>query len=122
MEKFGSRVRFWLALWLTIALPLGSRAIEVRSSCHMACSKEAQACRSCCEDKSSCRLTSAKALPITPGTSSVPNSQTDLQLLASPTTVLLLTTLSDLKSGSALIRQLGAPPRDLVVQDCILLL
>jgi hypothetical protein len=122
MQKLGSSVRIWLVLLLTIALPLGSRAIEVRSSCHLACAKEAKACHSCCGDKPSCHLTSAKALPIAPSPSSTSNLQTELLLLALPLAVPSLTTLSDSKSGAELIHGLGAPPRDLLAQDCILLL
>jgi hypothetical protein len=122
MEKFGSSVRICLALWLTIALPLGSRAFEIRSSCHLTCAKEAKACHSCCGDKPNCHLTSSQALPIGPSTSGVPNSQTDLLFLALPVAVPSLATLSDSKSGTELVHKLGAPPRDLLAQDGILLL
>jgi hypothetical protein len=122
MQKFSSSVRIWLVLLLTIALPLGSRAVEVRSSCHMACATKAKACHACCGDKASCHLTSSKALPIAPSTSSVPNSQTDLLLLALPLAVPSLSTLSDSKFGAELIHELGPPPRDLLAHDCILLL
>jgi len=122
MEKFGSSMRIWLVLLLTVALPLGSRAFEMRSSCYMACAKDAKACHSCCEDKPSCHLTSARALPIAPSTSSAPNSQTDLLLLALPIAVPSLTTLSDSTSGAGFIHELGPPPRDRLAQDCILLL
>jgi hypothetical protein len=122
MNNFGSSMRIWLVLLLTVALPLGSRAVTVRSSCHMACARDAKACHSCCADKPSCHLTTSKALPIAPSTSSVPNSQTDLLLLALPLAVPSLTTLSDAKVGAELIHELGAPPRDRLAQDCILLL
>jgi hypothetical protein len=122
MQKFDSSVRIWLVLLLTVALPLGSRAIEVRSSCHLACAKETKACHSCCGDKPSCHLSPSQALPIAPGTSSLPSSQTDSMLLALPLAVPSLTTLPDSKSGAELIHGLGAPPRDLLAQDCILLL
>jgi hypothetical protein len=122
MQKFDSSVRIWLVLLLTIALPLGSRAIEVRSSCHLACAKEAKTCHSCCGNRSGCYLASAKALPIAPSTSTISNLQSDALLLALPRAVPSLTTLSDSKSGTDFIHGLGAPPRDLLAQDCILLL
>ena len=122
MEKLGSNARIWLVSLLTVALPLGSRALEIRSSCHMACAKEAKACHSCCGDTPSCHLTSARALPIAPSTSSAPNSQSDLLLLALPIAVPSLTTLSDLTSGAEFIHELWPPPRDRLAQDCILLL
>jgi len=122
MQKLGSSVRIWLVLLLTVALPLGSRAFEIRSSCYMTCAKAAKACHSCCGDKPSCHLNSSQALPIAPGTSSPPSSQTDSMLLALPLAVPSLTTLPDSKSGAELIHGLGAPPRDLLAQDCILLL
>jgi hypothetical protein len=122
MQKFESSVRIWLVLLLTIALPLGSRAIEVRSSCHLACAKEARACHSCCGERSSCYLASAKALPMAPSTSSMSNLQTDVLLLALPLAVASLATLSDSKSGTEFIHELVPPPRDRLAQDCILLL
>ena len=122
MEKLGSSARIWLVLLLTVALPLGSRALEIRSSCHMSCAKEAKACDSCCGDKPSCHLTSARALPIAPSTSSTPNSQTDLLLLALPIAIPSLTTLADSTSRAEFIHQLGPPPRDRLGQDRILLL
>jgi hypothetical protein len=39
-----------------------------------------------------------------------------------PLAVPSLTTLSDAKLGAELIHELGAPPRDRLAQDCILLL
>jgi hypothetical protein len=39
-----------------------------------------------------------------------------------PLAVPSLTTLSDSKFGVELIDNLGAPPRDLLAQDCVLLL
>jgi hypothetical protein len=122
MQKFDSRVRIWLVLLLTVALPLGSRAIEVRSACYLNCAKEAKACHSCCGDSSSCYLTSAKALPIAPSTSSIANLQTEVLLLALPLAVPSLTTLSDSKSGNEFVHELAPPPRDRLAQDCILLL
>ncbi len=122
MEKLGSSVRIWLVLLLTVALPLDSRAVEVRSSCHMACAKTAKACHSCCENKPSCHLTSARTLPIARSTSSAPNSQADLLLLALPIAVPSLATLSDSTSGAEFIHERGSPPRDQLAQDCILLL
>src|SRR5258708_12307216 len=98
MENLGSNARVWLVLLLTVALPLGSRALEIRSSCHMACAKEAKACHSCCGDTPSCHLTSASALPIAPSTSSAPNSQTDLLLFALPIPFPSLPTLSHFTS------------------------
>jgi hypothetical protein len=118
----GSSVRIWLALWLTIALPLGSRAVEVRSSCHMACARGDKACHSCCGDKPKCHLTSSTAFPITPGTAGLPNPQTNLLLLVLPSAVQPLVTLSASAPIFEQVRDLGPPPRDLLAQDCILLL
>jgi hypothetical protein len=122
MQKFDSSVRIWLVLLLTISLPLGSRAIEVRSSCHLACAEEAKACHSCCGERSSCYLASAKALPIAPSTSSISNLQTDMLQLSLPRAVPSLTTLSDSKSGTEFNYELVPPPRDRLARDCILLL
>jgi hypothetical protein len=88
----------------------------------MACAKEAKTCHSCCGEEPSCHLISSQALPIAPGTLSVPNSQTDLLLLVLPFAVPTLTTLSDSQSGAELIYELKPPPRDRLAQDCILLL
>jgi hypothetical protein len=122
MQKFDSSVRIWLVLLLTIALPLGSQAIEVHSSCHLACAKEAKTCHSCCGDRSGCFSASAKALPITPSTSTISNLQSDVLLLALPRAVPSLTTLSDSKSGIEFNYELVPPPRDWLSHDCILLL
>jgi hypothetical protein len=122
MQKFDSSARIWLVLLLTIALPLGSQAIEVRSSCHLACAKEAKPCHSCCGDRSGCFLASAKALPIAPSTSTISNLRSDVLLLALPRAVPSLITLSDSKSGTEFNYELFPLPRDRLAQDCILLL
>ncbi len=122
MRKIGSSVRIWLALCLTIALPLGSRAVEIRSTCHMACAKGAKACHSCCTDKPSCQLTSSTALPVTAGVSSLLDAQANLSLLASPAAVQPLVTLPDSLPAFERNRDLGPPPRDLLAHDCVLLL
>lgn len=114
-----SSVRMWLAVWLAIAMPLGIRAAEVSSSCHMARAQGAKACNFRCLDKPICRLSSSTALP--PATASGPNQHTPPPPPARPIWVSPLI-LPDQLSVCALIPDLESPPRDLLADDCILLL
>jgi hypothetical protein len=122
MRKFGSSARIWLVLWLTLALPFGSRAAEIRSACHMACAKAAKACHSCCGDKPGCHLISSTALPFAPGTANLRNSQSDLVVSALPAAVQPIATLPHFAALFDCYRDPGPPPRDLLAHDCVLLL
>ena len=122
MCKIDSSVRVWLALLLTIALPLGSRAVEIRSTCHMACARGQKSCHSCCGEKPGCHLVSSVALPVAPGDLGQTSQQQDLLLLASPVWLPPLATLSNRSPAFELVREFGPPPKNVLANDCILLL
>jgi hypothetical protein len=122
MQKIGSNVRIWLALWLAIALPLGGRAFEMRSTCHMACAKGTKTCHSCCGDKAGCHLATGTALPVSDSTLKLVRQHDSFLLHALPATMSPLTILPDQAPVIKLVRDLGPPPRDLLAKDCVLLI
>ena len=121
MQRPSSNVRIWLALILIAALCLGSRAVEMRSTCQMACARESQTCRSCCSDAPSCHLSVSPVLPISSGTASA-CTQPALLPPTATFSIAVLTVIPDSGPASELTSDLWPPPRDLLARDCILLL
>jgi hypothetical protein len=121
MQRPSSNVRIWQALILIAALCLGSRAVEVRSTCQMACAHGSQTCHSCCGDSPSCHLSVSQVLPISSGTAS---ACTQPALLAPTATfsIAFLSVISNSGPASELTSDLWPPPRALLARDCILLL
>ena len=66
MLFFGPGLRFWLAAWLALALPLAGYAQPAGVACQMACARGMKGCHACCDQKPGCGFTAAKAIPAAP--------------------------------------------------------
>jgi hypothetical protein len=88
----------------------------------MDCAKGVKTCDSCCGDKSGCHLTTATALPVSSSTFKLAPQHETLLLYALPVTMPPLTILPNQVPGVQLVRDQGPPPRDLLANDCVLLI
>jgi hypothetical protein len=115
MRFFGPGLRFWLAAWLALALPLAGYARPAGVSCRMACAQGMKGCHACCDQKPGCGFAAAKAIPAAPAKAVSASAAAPDTPLPVASVVLLHPVWPFLPLAAGQTRDLG-PPRVMDVQ------